>query len=209
MKQSVKDIFFSFNQQFEGTVPYMYLDILGKVTVGVGNLIDPISLCLNLPFLHKSDSSIASKNDIIMEWRTVKLNTQLAKQGHLAASKITKLFLTAAAISNLVTSKSIEFETYLKTHAFTNFDQYPADAQLAIMSMAWACGEGLGSIFINFKKSCLNQDWNTAADQCNIRTTNNAGLIPRNKANRKLLLSAAYAKYSNLDLEQIYGLQSK
>lgn len=41
MYPSVTSFFRVFNEPLEGVVAYMYLDIKGLVTVGVGNLIDP------------------------------------------------------------------------------------------------------------------------------------------------------------------------
>jgi GH24 family phage-related lysozyme (muramidase) len=38
----------------EGNVAHMYLDTKGLVTIGIGNLIDPISLALTLPFQFKA-----------------------------------------------------------------------------------------------------------------------------------------------------------
>ena len=51
MRASVKNQFRTFNAPLEGVVKYMYLDIKGLVTIGVGNLIDPINAawhcCIN------------------------------------------------------------------------------------------------------------------------------------------------------------------
>lgn len=207
MKSSVIETFSSFSTKFEGCIPYMYLDIKGLVTIGIGNLIDPMETALGLPFVHKWGGE-ATRDDIILEWRMVKLNKQLAKQGHTAAAKITTLILTEDGIQQLVQRKLSEFETYLKTHSLPNFDDYPADAQLGIMSMAWAMGPGFPAKFPRFTAAVKAQDWNAAAENCYINSTNNPGLVPRNKANRKLFLAAAYVEYEKLNPDNLYGLQT-
>ena len=40
MHASVRDYFIEFNEPIENRVPYMYLDIKGLVTIGIGNLFD-------------------------------------------------------------------------------------------------------------------------------------------------------------------------
>src|SRR5580704_1499007 len=55
MYSSVRDIFPNFSKQFEGRVGWMYLDVKGLVTIGVGNLIDPLPAAVGLPFVHRAD----------------------------------------------------------------------------------------------------------------------------------------------------------
>ena len=50
MFAAVQSSFPAFSGRFEGRVPYMYLDVLGLVTVGVGNLVDPVETAQALPF---------------------------------------------------------------------------------------------------------------------------------------------------------------
>lgn len=208
MKTSVINIFAEFSTSFEGYVPHMYLDIKGLVTIGIGNLIDPMSSALGLPFVRKDNGQPATTNDIILEWRKMKLNKQLAQQGYRAAAKIATLELTKDGIANLVRNKMFDFETYIERHTLPEFDTFPADAQLAIMSMAWAMGPAFFPKFPAFTKACKQKEWSTAAEHCYINSKNNPGLIPRNKANRKLFLAAAYVQYENLNPENLYGLQT-
>src|SRR5690242_21318627 len=97
MHPSVRSQFRAFNEPFEGSVPYMYLDIKGLVTVGVGNLIDPVELATALPFRFKdkpgigTPGALASTNQIAAEWRKLKNTKSLAKKGHLACAPITDL----------------------------------------------------------------------------------------------------------------------
>jgi len=171
------------------------------VTIGVGNLIDPIGLALTLPFVFKSDpSTAATQDDITADWNAVKGDPALAQQGHLAADPITKLMLTDDSINSLVLSKADDFEATLKqTVEFSGFDTWPADAQLGLMSMAWAMGPAFGRAWPNFRQDGSGQDWNAAAADCHMDETANPGLAPRNTANRVLFLEAALAASSQSD----------
>src|SRR5713226_1332348 len=80
MFTSVQTAFRAFSEQFEGCVPHMYLDIKGLVTVGVGNLVDPVGLAQALPFRFKNKPGIASPgapataDQIAAEWQKLKNN---------------------------------------------------------------------------------------------------------------------------------------
>src|SRR6266480_95273 len=95
---SVRNGFLSFSQPLEGRVRWMYLDIKGLVTTGVGNLIDPVASALKLPFVHKGDGSPANEAEISAEWQRLKGNQALAQKRHTACEAITELRLTDAAI---------------------------------------------------------------------------------------------------------------
>lgn len=207
MHQSVIDNFVRVSTPLEGCVEHFYLDIKGLVTIGIGCLVDPVQLAYLLPMVHKTDNSEANANDIIYDWRAVKLNTQLARQGAKAADKITKLKLLPNEITILASKKLIDNEHFIRNHYFLNFDEYPADAQLAIMLMAWAVGAGFPTIFKKLTTHIKSCDWNSCAEECYINSKNNPGLVPRNKLVRKLFLSAAYITHEQLNPENLYGLQ--
>ncbi|GAB3894262.1 lysozyme [Spirosoma agri] len=198
MHTSVNQSFRAFNEPFEGVVPYMYLDILGLVTVGVGNLIDPISAALSLPFQYKNKPGIttpgapAATNVIEAEWKLLKGKQELAKLHHRACAKLTNLELSEDAINKLIQKRLQQNESFLKRQIpFQNFDNWPADAQLAILSMAWAMGPGNLHKWTLFAGGCKRMDFDTAAENCRMREAGNPGVIPRNKANKHLFQNAA------------------
>ena len=185
--------FLTFSAQFEARVPYMYVDITAKVTVGVGNLIDPIEHALGLPFVFKTDESPASEDDIATDWNRLKNDPSLPTRRYTACDPLTKLKLTEDAIDALVWSKEADFESTLKrTAEFADFDDWPADAQLGLMSMAWAMGPAFGSRWPGFREACGNQDWATAANNCRMNETGNPGVVARNVANKALFETADY-----------------
>ena len=74
---------------------------------------------------------------------------------------------------------------------FQSFDTWPADAQLALLSMAWAMGPGGPGGFPHFRAGCQALDFKTAAAQCQMNAAGNPGLVPRNQANVTLFSNAA------------------
>lgn len=188
-KQSVLDVFPSFTANLEGKVPWMYADILGLVTVGLGCLIDPVSLALGLPW-KRPDGSDASNGEVAAEWNRVKHDPTLPKRGHRAAQKVTTLRLTDEGIARLANDRLRRHEAwFVKT--WKDFASFPADAQLAIHSMGWAMGAGFTGKFPSFTRAVTVHDWATAARNCKMREAGNPGLVPRNKRNVSLLLAAA------------------
>lgn len=67
MHASVKSYFIAFSKQFEGRIHCMYLDTHDPplVTVGVGNLIDPVSEAAKLPFRWKASARPPGALDIL------------------------------------------------------------------------------------------------------------------------------------------------
>jgi hypothetical protein len=203
MHDSVRNAFFDFSVGPEGYIRHMYLDKLGYVTVAVGNKIDPMSLATNLPFIH-SDGSPATKDEIKFEWRKMKLNKHLAEQGAEGAAKIASLHLSDESIRKLVfTVLNGNDKNVIRT--IPAFRAWPADAQLAFHSMVWAMGIGFIPHFPKFMTACYLQDWDTASKECVMNASNNKGLIPRNKANQKLLLAADNVCKTELDYATLTG----
>jgi hypothetical protein len=193
MHPSVRAAFRAFNEPFEGVVPWMYLDVKGLVTVGVGNLVDPVELAVQLPFrLRANPDTAASPEQIAEEWRRIKSSPGLSKAGYRACEPLTQLTLDDAGIDALIAQRLIANEPVLKTYpSFREFDSWPADAQLGLLSMAWALGPGGPVGFPHFATACGNQDFAEAAANCAISENGNPGVAPRNRANRTLFRNAA------------------
>jgi GH24 family phage-related lysozyme (muramidase) len=207
MRKCIPGVFPTFTQRFEGKIMWMYLDVKGLVTVGLGNLIDPMRLALGLNMVFANDANrVATVDEIAFEWRTMKLNQFLAKSGAQAAKRLSKLRLTEPALIHLVENQLNANEAILQK-TFANWDSWPADAQLGVMSMAWAMGPGFLPHFPRFTMACSIEDWATAGANCNINTKNNAGLIPRNHADQALFKSAQQVVDQRLDFNTLYGWQ--
>lgn len=206
MHQTVRAAFRAFSTMFEGAVSFMYLDIKGLVTCGVGNLIDPIELALDLPWRWRSKGGaarpgeLASQAEIRREWDGLKARTDLAHLGHRAAEKVAMLELDEGAIMALIVYRLDSNEAILKRHpAFAALEDWPADAQLGLLSMAWAMGPGFGRGWPRFSAACMREDFTAAADACRMADAANPGLVPRNVANRILFRNAGVVARAGRD----------
>jgi hypothetical protein len=186
------------SEKFEGSVPYMYLDVKGLVSVGVGNLIDPVEEAQGLPFRFKNKPGIATpgasatRDQIAAEWRKLKGNASLAREGFRACEPITELELSQDSVDALILARLTNNESFLKRQPWCqDFDTWPADAQLGLLSMAWAMGPGGPGQFPRFRAACQKLEFKDAAKECKMDEAGNPGLIPRNQANFTLFSNAA------------------
>lgn len=180
----------AFTQRFEGRVPTMYRDVKGYVTTGVGNLIDPVTLALSLPWLH-ADGSAATPDEVRAEWQRVKSMPAGMVASHYASSD--GLHLSDDAIDALVLRHIDADAKYLQSHYFPDLVLYPASVETAIMSNAWAMGAGWPgfSRYADCVAAIKSGDWNRVADTCAIPSAGNKGVEPRNAANAALFREAA------------------
>lgn len=191
MRPEVRAQFPGFTARYEGRIPWLYVDVKGLVTVGLGCLVDPVGLATSLPF-HRPDSSPASTAEIRAEWTLIKTTPDLPKRGAGAAGKLAKLRLSESAIDDLARHRLDANERILAA-CFPKWEEWPAAAQLAVLSMAWAAGAGFTRKFPRFTVACLAKDWAGAAAECKLREAGNPGIVPRNVKNRELLLSCTDA----------------
>jgi hypothetical protein len=194
-----------FLKQYEGKVNYMYLDVKGLVTIGIGHLIDPVSMAQKLDFSTKGGSGSVSSGEIAAEWQTVKSRKDLIGKGSAAFDAITRLQLSDAGTMTMVKEHAGGIENYIKTNAsarqfFSNFDNWPADAQLAFMGVAW------GGIPIpqfgwhKFPAACQAEDWKAAAAECTIKSAIASG---RNEAHKLMFMNAAAVKANGDDIKEL------
>ncbi len=217
MFPSVLASFEPFSTKFEGYLPYLYLDNEGLVTTGMGNLVDPVENALNLPWTNP-DGSSTSQSDIMAQWRAVKASgaagTGGGNQAHLSSMR-----LGDDGIRALIDQKLTNNESILKRR-IPQWDSLPADAQLGVLSMAWAMGANFNYPKFMTAINALVPDWDTMVTQCwmpdnanhspNSDPPNlNPGLRPRNLANQQLFRNAQQAVSQGLDpSELIYDVGS-
>ncbi len=203
MKDAVRAYFPAFSDVFEGNLGFMYTDSLGLVTTGRGNLVDngrarshitddigPCSpaMALGLPFrqAYTGDNfgALATAEQISAEWWRVK--KMWPKVQSVACGKYTSLRLTQPDIDALTYSKLDEMWAHLLTR-FTDAEEWPADAQLGLLSMAWAMGPSFS--FPRFQQAARARDFRGASLECQM--TSGAVPVARNKANVILFVNAA------------------
>lgn len=183
MRTAVRANFSACSKRLEGRVDHMYLDSLGNVTIAIGNKIDPLADALALAsvgaqLLRNSDGAVASDPEITTEWTSVK-----------GGSTATTLHLSDASINALVTKRLNQNETVIRT-IFPGFDEWPADAQLAVLSMAWGLGPNAlrPPKFQKLRQAIGMRKWFDAARECNMV---GSGLEKRNAVDRGLFRNAA------------------
>lgn len=187
MRDAVRQAFQAYTERFEGAVRWMYLDVRGLCTTAIGNLIDPIETALGLPFV-RPDGMPATRDEIATEWRRVKALQSMAKLGGYAFRNVTTLRLTPAGVVDIVDAKLDAVDKQLAAR-FSGYKDWPADAQLGTLSLAWACGAAFR--FTRFEAAVSALDFDTAARESQMDATGNPGLRPRNAAQLVLFSNAA------------------
>jgi GH24 family phage-related lysozyme (muramidase) len=209
MYPSVQAAWLKFNDRLEGHLPFMYLDILGYVTCGMGNLVDPLPMALSLPWLN-ADGSAADEAIITAAWHAVdacrsdpkgkRQTSGLATKYGQAFGGVTTIRLNEDGIQALIDSQVAANELELRKH-FTAYDTMPADGQMAINSMAWAMGAGFPSTFKTFTAAVNAGDWDTAIANADFR---GAGVATRIAANKVMLANARDVAAGGLDASVLH-----
>lgn len=210
LRQSVIDAFPVFSEKFEGKIATMYADIRGLITTAIGCLIDPLPSALALKWRF-ADGGLAPSSQISEEWNRLKSCAAQAAH-HSPATQVQMCDLTLHLdddeIARVVTERMLQ-NAALAPRYFPKFDTFPADAQLGIMSLAWAAGAGFAVKFPHFT-ACVNVgDWSGAATAGQLSTATpegviNAGVIPRNSAQVICFANAAAVIAHSLDPDVLY-----
>lgn len=219
IRQSVKDGFLGFTAPLEGeAVPHMYVDIIGLVTTAYGNLIDgsqsksatPWAPALALPW-RWPDGGLASADQIKADWLNLKANeTALRRRSLAVQATFTKVRLDVNACKALVFETLEGMARHIQRAHFPDFATFPADAQLGILSLAWAAGSDWPRKFPMCKAAILKRDWRSAVVHGQLSTiaadkkTPNPGVIPRNKAQRLCFANAHGVEFAGLDPEPLH-----
>ncbi|MEU0646058.1 peptidoglycan-binding domain-containing protein [Streptomyces umbrinus] len=202
MHDSVRDAFLPFSTPLEGRVRFMYLDVKSLVSTGVGNLLDaddpsnfgsnpqPLPDIFTLGWFDPATQAEATNAEILTEYQTVKFSGTALKPLD-KKEEITRLRITDTAINTLVTGKLASFETTLKGRPpFAALENWPADGQLGLLSMAWAMGPHFQ--FPKFQNAARDGEWLTMAKECRMTEAGNPGVIPRNVRNGLLFTLAGW-----------------
>ncbi len=146
MYPSAKDQILDHLSIFEGVVPYMYLDVRGLVTVGVGNLLDPLSTYgKKVRFYRLSDRGFATEAEVKAEFAFVKSkvvpggNTpQSGWARYTAFESVTKLRVYPEDIQAAVLTSVASQEKWIVSQLGRDYDTLPADVQVVLIQMGYA-----------------------------------------------------------------------
>lgn len=209
MRDHVREQWINFNRNLEGIKTWLYADVKGFVTTGMGNLVDPLSTAIVLPW--KLPANIpASATAIRNAWLAVKHDpaTPRRKAEYYAQLAANNIRLDLEDVEKLIITK-LEANDRFMVSRFPDWDTFPADAQMAAHSMAWAMGPAFFRKFPKFTgafsageyaRACRKvgpAPWGGDLYECDIKPDLDAkgkpmGTIPeRNRRNRALLENAA------------------
>ena len=202
MHPAVRAVWVEFNEDLEGVLTCLYADTLGLITTGMGNLVDPVSMAVNLPWV-LPDGSEASRSEILAAWYAVKRDPLCASKGWTYAAKLPQndIRLPLPEVHKLIARK-LEQNAEAMAYRFDHWDEWPADAQLGVLSMAWAMGPGFVAKFPMFTAACRRKDFVTAAKQCIISPAKGT-VIERNLRNLACFENAASVMAAGADVSQL------
>ena len=155
----------------EGKVPWMHKDRRGLVTIGIGNQIHDLEKHPKwnnpLKYRHKQGKTV-TKADIKADHERVKNFPPPYDESSFES--ITMLRLKKNAMTDLVNQKLNSLEhTLINSHWYNQFGFWPADAQMAILGLAYACGDGAVCSWPEFREACKHADFIKAAEHCHYK----------------------------------------
>jgi GH24 family phage-related lysozyme (muramidase) len=169
-------------KEFEGCVPWMYRDTVGKVTVGVGLMLPDAKAAQTLPFV--IGTRAATPEEIAAEYARVE--AMAMGQASAFYKTPTALLLTQQTIDAKLTSVLEGFEGDLKGH-FPHYDTLPDGVKMALLDMIYNLGPaGLFKGFPHLVEAIQTGAWAQAAEHCIRRGPGTA----RNDWTRQQFLSA-------------------
>jgi GH24 family phage-related lysozyme (muramidase) len=169
-------------KEFEGCVPWMYRDTVGKITVGVGLMLPDVKAAQALPFLACSEP--ATPEQITAEFTRVEA-LPLGRPSSFYKSPAS-LQLTQQTIDAKLISILQNFEADLRTE-FPHHDTLPDAIKLALLDMIYNLGPaGLFKGFPHLVAAVQTGVWAQAAEHCMRRGPSAA----RNNWTRNQFLSA-------------------
>jgi GH24 family phage-related lysozyme (muramidase) len=205
MREVVRDSFYGFTRDLEGACTWPYLDVLGIPTTGYGNAFFSAAAFCAQPWL-KPDGSFASRDEMLAEYSgLLNLVGKRNARGVLWTDcgggifqQLTRLRLSLDAVGRLVASELARFDAAM-AHRYEDYADWPACAQLAVLSLAWACGASYD--FPKMDGHLATGDFAMAATEIEMTKASNPGnnLTARNKSNETLMLNAARVRDFHLD----------
>ena len=163
---------------YEGCVPHMYLDTVGKVTVAIGNLLPNVASAKALAFVLRATGAAASPAEIAGDFDAVSKQPKGLFYGKY--KEHTRLDLPAGEIDALFKRRVATFEQELRGY-YPKYDAFPDKAKLAMLDMAFNLGStGLKKSWPNLNKAIDALDWAAAAVHCirpQAQARRNAGTV--------------------------------
>jgi len=145
----------------EGNIAHMYLDSVGKVTVGIGNLLSTRVAAFELAFVNRATAETATQAEIAADFEAV--SRQAWPRVARFYRSFTALDLPGSRIDELFRRRVDGFQKELRA-AYPELEGYPGSVQLAMLDMAFNLGtHGLRKGWPNLNRAIARRDWATAA----------------------------------------------
>jgi hypothetical protein len=130
LHKSVLDNITDHLTKFEGYRTYIYVDVKGIATTGIGNRVEPYSTYgKNFVFYKRADSMVASAAEVQAEINACKM------KGYQS-----KLYTTWEQVRPKVIGAFTANADLARTYFGSDFDRYPADVQVVLSQMGYAGG---------------------------------------------------------------------
>jgi GH24 family phage-related lysozyme (muramidase) len=158
--------------RFEGSVGWMYRDVAGYVTVGIGNLIHDADDAMKFPFVVvNGHGRAATSAEINADFgRVIALARGMMAKAYRAPSGM-EIELTDEAIRELAIGRlRSEFLPGL-SRLCKGFETFPAPARAALVDLSWNLGLRGLETFGHMLAAVDRRDWAAAAEHCHRRTS--------------------------------------
>jgi GH24 family phage-related lysozyme (muramidase) len=177
-------------KSFEGCVPWMYRDTVGKVTVGVGLMLPDAAAACALPF---QTSALTGGGAAACAATKQQIAAEFARVEALAMGKLPSFYRAAGSLElpELVIDEKLSgvltgFEATLRAR-LAGYDALPDGVKMALLDMAYNLGpEGLLKGYPKMIHAVETGAWAEAAAECARGGINAA----RNAWTRQQMLSA-------------------
>lgn len=180
-------------RDLEGVCPWLYLDVKGYVTIGIGNKVDPVGDLWTAGLDFRMGSRSATDEEVWEAWARVKSRQDWKKRGGKCFASLTAPRATAESIDRLVSRTASRMFASLAGY-FPELPGWPDSAQVAIMLMAWALGEHFPATWPKFSAACRRLDFAAAAAESHMNEENqNPSFHRRNQLVHDRFIAAAAA----------------
>jgi hypothetical protein len=206
VRASILPAWRAYVRRWEGVTLWMYLDTKGKVTTGIGFLIDSITAAQALPWVVQATGHSASPSEIAQEWRRVKAMQSKKHLNGLNAvwRNSSRLRISQATVDRQLDKMTPQYWDGVK-QTLPELDTFPADAGLAVLDEAWQNGKA----FLELKDSKGVYVWaGTRAALLSRNFGSAASHVPgsgdRADFRKRLLSNAAIVERNGMDPDTLW-----
>lgn len=149
---------------FEGRAAHMYLDALGRVSVGVSHRLPDLASAQALPFIDRATGDPATLPQIAADFEAIQ-NQPKGQLPYLYGTQ-TSLDLPESEVDILFQQRIQVLEQELRD-CYPSYDTFPNSAKLALLDMTFSLdAHALQAKWPRLNTAISLADWHTAALEC-------------------------------------------